>query len=499
MRLVLAMLKHETNTFSPVVTDIERFSQWGLQFGADVVAAYEKTSMPLAAYMKLARARGAEIVTPVAAEAMPGGLVTKEAYERLVSPILAAVEEGCDGALLDLHGAMVCEHTDDGEGMLLARIRAIRPDLPIAVTYDLHANLSVEMVTNCTAMIGYKTYPHIDMYDVAERVGQTVIDAIDGKCRPVMSWGRLPLLSQTLRQGTADSPMKELQAMATALEARPGILCATLFGGFPMADIPIAGNSAIVVADGDAAAAATAAQSLLDAAWEARGQFTHVHAPLKATVSRAKEINTSPIVLLDHADNVGSGGTSDVMTVIAEVLRQELSDVAVATVWDPAAVETMRQAGLGAHVLLDLGGKCDMPSVGLSGRPLRVSGVVRNLADGRWRVEGPMYTGVQVDTGATAVLDTGRMRIVVVSRHHEPWDTGIFTANGIDPTRQRFLLLKSRIHYRAGFAPLARATFTLDGDGVTTSDNAKLDYRRVQRPVYPLDPGPFPPTVAQVV
>ena len=499
MRLVLAMLKHETNTFSPVVTDIERFSQWGLQFGADVVAAYEKTSMPLAAYMKLARARGAEIVTPVAAEAMPGGLVTKEAYERLVSPILAAIEEGCDGALLDLHGAMVCEHTDDGEGTLLARIRAIRPNLPIAVTYDLHANLSVEMVANCTAMIGYKTYPHVDMYDVAERVGRTVIDAIDGKCRPVLSWGRLPLLSQTLRQGTADSPMKELQAMAAALERQPGILCATVFGGFPMADIPIAGNSAIVVADGDKAAAAAATQSLLDAAWDARGQFTHVHAPLRATVARAKEVNAAPIVLLDHADNVGSGGTSDVMTVIAEVLRQELDDVAVATVWDPAAVAAMQKAGLGARVSLDLGGKCDMPSVGLSGRPLRVSGTVRSLADGRWRVEGPMYTGVQVDTGPTAVLDTGRMRIVIVSRHHEPWDTGIFTANGIDPTRQRFLLLKSRIHYRAGFAPLARATFTLDGDGVTTSDNTKLNYRRVQRPVYPLDPGPFPPAIAQVV
>ncbi len=499
MRLVLAMLKHETNTFSPVVTDEARFAQWGLQFGDDVVTAYENTSMPLAAYMKLARARGAEIVTPVAAEAMPGGLVTKDAYERLVAPILSAIAEGCDGALLDLHGAMVCEHTDDGEGTLLTRIRALRPDLPIAVTYDLHANLSAEMVANCTAMIGYKTYPHVDMYDVAERVGKVVIDAIDGKCRPVMAWGRLPLLSQTLRQGTADTPMKELQAMAAGMEAKPGILCATVFGGFPMADIPIAGNSAIVVADGDRDAAVAATQALLDATWEARGQFTHVHAPIAATVARAKEVNAAPIVLLDHADNVGSGGTSDVMTAIAEVLRQELDDVAVATVWDPAAVAAMQAAGLGARVTLELGGKCDMPSIGLSGKPLRISGTVRNLADGKWRVEGPMYTGVLVNTGPTAVLDTGRMRIVVVSRHHEPWDTGIFTANGIDPTRQRFLLLKSRIHYRAGFAPLARATFTLDGEGVTTSDNSKLAYHRLSRPIYPLDPGPFSPPAVQVV
>lgn len=499
MRLVLAMLKHETNTFSPIVTDIARFEQWGLHFGPSIVPTFENTAMPLAAYIRLARERGAEIATPVAAEAMPGGLVTREAYERLARPILEAVEAGCDGVLLDLHGAMVCEHTHDGEGTLLQRIRAIRPDLPIAVTCDLHANLSVEMVANCTAIIGYKTYPHVDMYAVAERVGRVVLDAIEGKCRPVMAWGRLPLMSQTLRQGTADQPMRDIQALAAASEAKAPILCATAFGGFPMADIPIAGNSAVVVADGDRAAARTVAQALLDAAWNARGEFTHRHAPLAATVARAKEVNAAPVVLLDHADNVGSGGTSDVMKVIAEVVRQGLENVAVAAVWDPAAVAAMREAGLGAKVTLDLGGRTPMPSVGLAGQPLRVTGTVASLADGKWRVEGPMYTGVEVNTGPTAVLDTGKVKIVIVSLHHEPWDTGIFTANGIDPARQRFLLLKSRIHYRAGFAPLARATFALDGEGVTTSDNARLTFSHVARPVYPLDPGPFPAVAAQDV
>jgi microcystin degradation protein MlrC len=497
MRLVLAMLKHETNTFSPVVTDLARFAQWGLHYGDDAVAKYENTAMPLAAYLKLARAAGAEICVPVAAEAMPGGRVTKEAFEALVAPILAAIEAGCDGALLDLHGAMACAHTDDGEGELLARIRALRPDLPIAVTLDLHANLSEAMVKNCTAMIGYKTYPHVDMYDVALRVGQVVLDAMAGKCRPTMAWGRLPLLSQTLRQGTADQPMKRLQQMASDAEAT--VLCATVFGGFPMADIAIAGNSAIVVADGDRDIARRTAQILLDASWAARADFVHAHADIAATVASAKEVNAAPIVLLDHADNVGSGGTSDVMTAIREVLRQGLQDVAVATVWDPAAVALMAKAGIGATLTLDLGGKTDMPALGLGAKSLRVTGTVRHLADGRWRVEGPMYTGVEVQTGPTAVFEVGSTKIVVVSQHHEPWDTGIFTANGIDPHRQRYLLLKSRIHYRAGFAALARATFTLDGEGVTTSDNSKLEYTNVARPIYPLDPGPFPPTLAQTV
>lgn len=499
MRLVLAMLKHETNTFSPVATDIARFAAWSLHRDEAVVANYEKTAMPIAAYLKLARDAGAEIATPIAAEAMPSGRLTAATYEELVAPILAAIEAGCDGAMLDLHGAMVCEHTDDGEGTLLERIRALRPGLPIAVTCDLHANLSETMVRNCTALIGYKTYPHVDMYEVAEKVGRVVLDTMAGRCKPVMAWGRLPLLSQTLRQGTDDMPMKGIQALATSLEGEPRILCATAFGGFPMADIPIAGNGAVVVADGDGAAAAAAAQRLLDESWAARTEFMHPHERLRTTVMRAKALNSAPIVLLDHADNVGSGGTSDVMTVISEVLRQDLQDVAVATVWDPAAVATMAKAGLGAQVTLPLGGCSDMPSIGLAGKSLVVTGRVRHLADGRWRVAGPMYTGVEVNTGPTAVIEIGTVRIVVVSRHHEPWDVGIFTANGIDPTAQRFLLLKSRIHYRAGFAAMARATFTLDGEGVTTSDNGKLAYRRLSRPIYPLDPGPFPEPRAHIV
>jgi microcystin degradation protein MlrC len=173
--------------------------------------------------------------------------------------------------------------------------------------------------------------------------------------------------------------------------------------------------------------------------------------------------------------------------VIAEVLRQGLEDVAVAAVWDPEAVRQMRQAGVGATLTLRLGGKTDMPAIGETGRPLEITGKVRTLSDGEWIVRGPMYTGVKVSMGPTAVLDTGRMQIVVVSRHHEPWDTGVFTSVGIQPEHKRYLLLKSRIHYRAGFAPLARATITLDGTGVTTSDNGRLSYNAVRRPIFPLD------------
>lgn len=487
MRALVAMMKHETNTFSPIVTDWARFESWGAHFGADALAAYEGTAMPMGAYIALAREAGAEVVTPVAAEAMPSGPVAADAYERMVGAICEAVAAGCDVALLDLHGAMVSETTADGEGTLLERMRAIAPDLPIAVTLDLHCNLTRRMVDNCTALIGYKTYPHVDMYEVGMQVGRIVLDAMRGAVEPVMAWGNVPLLSQTLCQGTDDEPMATLVAMARAAEA-DGMLAATAFGGFPLADMPDAGNSAIVVADGDGAAAEAARDRLLDAIWERRAEFIYAPEPLERAVARAKTMTEGPVLLLDHADNCGSGGTQDVMTVIAEVLRQGLDDVAVAAVWDPQAVREMAAAGVGAEVTLDLGGKTDMPSIGEPGRPLRVAGRVRTLSDGSWVVRGPMYTGVTVHMGPTAVLDTGKVQIVVVSRHHEPWDRGVFTSVGIQPETKRYLVLKSRIHYRAGFAPIAKATITCDGTGVTTSDNSKLGYARVRRPIYPLDP-----------
>lgn len=487
MRILVAMMKHETNTFSPIVTDMRRFEEWGCFFGPEARRAYEGTGMPFGAYLELAAEIGAEVVTPVAAEAMPGGLVTRQAYERLSGAILEAVDRGVDCAMLDLHGAMVSEATPDGEGTLLENIRRLRPDLPIAVTLDLHCNLTRRMVENCTALIGYKTYPHIDMHAVGMQVGRILLRAMKGEVRPVMAWGNVPLLSQTLKQGTDDEPMRSLIRLARDIEAE-GALAATVFGGFPMADMEDAGTSAIVVADGDRAQAERWRERLLDLAWKSREAFVYRHEPLEEAVARARSMKAEgPIILLDHADNTGSGGTQDVMTVIAEVIRQGLEDVAVAAVWDPQAVQAMQKAGVGSTITLRLGGKVDMPSIGEVGRPLEITGKVKAVTDGEWIVHGPMYTGVKVTMGPTAVLDTGKVQIVITSRHHEPWDSGIFRSVGIEPEYKRYLLLKSRIHYRAGFAALARATITLDGVGVTTSDNSILEFRHVRRPIYPLD------------
>ncbi len=488
MRILVAMMKHETNSFSPVVTDLARFQSWSLCRGEQVVQNYRDTAMPLAAYMELAEQHGAEVVSPLAAEAMPSGLVEQDTYEQLVEWILEPIRAGgIDAVFLDLHGAMTAQHVDDGEGELLRRIRSIEPMIPIAVTLDLHTNLSETMTTHCDAMIGYKTYPHTDMYDVAKQIGKVLWDRINYDAMPIMAWGASPVLGQTLCMGTDDEPMKSLQLAAREAEQNPRILAATVFGGFPMVDVPHAGVSVVVVADHDLMLAQVTRDHLLGLVWDAHEQLIYKPRDVTQSLKQAAQATVHPVVLLDHADNVGSGGTSDVMSMISAVLDSDLEDVAVAAVCDPEAVQQMQRAGLGSTLDISLGGKTDMPSIGLNGEPLAVQAQVINLSDGRWTVRGPMYTGVEVNTGPTAVIRVGSMRIVVTSIHHEPWDAGILSENGIDPQACRYILLKSRIHYRAGFAPIAKATFTLDGIGVTTSDNSLLQYKNLRRPIYPLD------------
>jgi microcystin degradation protein MlrC len=283
-------------------------------------------------------------------------------------------------------------------------------------------------------------------------------------------------------------PLKDLMDRAVAAETGGEVALASIFGGFPMADIPHVGFTAIVVADGDPAPADALIDELLDMAWERRAGFVYQVVPIAQSIAEARRLDGGPIVLVDHGDNVFSGGTQDVMATVAEALRQELEEIAIGPIWDPVSVARMAEAGIGAEVSLELGGRTDMPALGLKGEPLPVRGRVRRLTEGRYRVTCPMMTGVELDHGTCAVLETGRAQILVASKRMEPFDLGVFRHAGIEPTAMRYLLIKSRQHFRAGFAPIARHIVLVSGPGVTSSDYGLFKWTKVPRPLYPLDP-----------
>ena len=490
MKFVIAQMQHETNTFSPVPTPWEEFGPKGPYLGRDAFDAMKGKGMAMAAFLDLAATEGAEVVTPVAAWANPSGPVDGGAYDRICEAICNDVAKGCDAVLLDLHGAMVvANRTDDGEGTLLEKIRAIAPRTPIAVSLDLHANVTPRMVANCDIITGYKTYPHIDQYASGELAGAILLSMIKGQIKPVMAWGNAPILAQTLRQNTAEGGMKAFVEAAREAE-RHGLLAATAFGGFQMADIHDAGISAVTVADANKAAATSACNRMLDVAWSHKEDFIYRGQPLEQAITQAKRLGEQsggPILLLDHADNCASGSTQDTMYVLREALRQGLSGIAVAPIRDPEAVAKLVEAGVGAKVTLPVGGKMDMPSIRRKGEPLMLTGVVRNITDGEYTITGPQFTGMRCFMGRTVVLDTGIALVIISERNQEPWDRGVYESVGIDPTCLRYLLLKSRMYFRPVFLPIAKGMVYCDAPGVSSSDWTEFDYAKLRRPIYPLD------------
>lgn len=487
MKILIARLNHETNTFSPVPTPLGSFDP---RYGEDGYRAARGTRTAAGAFIDLAEAAGAEIVVPVIAGANPSGRVAAQAYTALCDAIVAAAP-GCEAVMLDLHGAMVAENSDDGEGDLLERLRAVLPDAPIAVALDLHGNITQKLIDHVDVAVSFKTYPHVDMYETGEHAGRLLLDHIGGRTKPVVAWRRLPLLTHTLCSRTDQGAMQRAVALAREAEAQ-GMLGVSVLAGFGLADIAAPCLSVIVVGDGDAAAADAVAQRIAQQIWDDRAGFVYRSEPLAQSIAHAAKLadapGEGPVLLLDHGDNCMSGGTCDNMAVLHEALAQGLSGIAVGPVCDPEAVAALVAAGVGATVTLPVGDKVALTQLGVYPQSKPLTGKVAALGDGEYVISGPTYTGQRIRMGRSALLDIGAARIVIVETPQEHWDLGIFTHIGVDPHRARFLLLKSRMYCRPVFVPIARAVVECDGEGVTSSRYERFPFQRVARPVYPLDP-----------
>ncbi|WP_433706131.1 M81 family metallopeptidase [Paraburkholderia sacchari] len=493
MKILIARMNHETNTFSPVATPLAAFGGNGPAWGEDAYHENKGRRTAMSAFIDAAEREGAQIVTPVSASANPSGPVAADAYAAICEAIIAAAP-GCDAVLLDLHGAMVAEQTPDGEGDLLERVRAALPNAPIAVALDLHGNVTQKMIDNADVIVSFKTYPHVDMYETGEHAARLLFARMKGRARPVLAWRRPPLLTSTLRSASADGAMRRAIEAARAAEAE-GMLAVSVLAGFSLADIPAPCISVVVVGDGDAAVAEAVAERIARQIWDERSKFVYRSPPPAESVAQAARLAHEaqdsegagkPVLLLDHGDNCMSGGTCDTMDLLEAALAQGMTGIVSGPLCDPEAVAVLIEAGVGARVTLGIGNK--LAREGVAPRaPFMATGVVRAITDGEYVITGPTYTGQRAYMGRAAVLDTGAATLVVTERTHEPWDLGVFESVGIDPRRARFLLLKSRMYCRPVFVPIAAGLVECDSRGVTGSDYGLFHYARLARPVYPLD------------
>lgn len=490
MKIAVGMFSHETNTFSPVRTAWEDFGPGGPLVGEEAYNTFRHSGYSMAGLLEQAELLDGEIFVPIAARALPSAPVARDAFER-ISDVLCEAATKCDVMMLALHGAAVAEHYDDGEGEMLERIRAAAPRLPLALALDSHANITHRMARNCTVMVGYRTYPHLDMVETGRMAGRLLREAIAGKLKPITAVRRCPMLPNMLRAVTSQQPMAQLIEAAAAAE-REGMPCVTVFTGFPLSDTADSGLTVVATADGDLTRAEEVAQKIVDLAWSLREQFTAEFEPLDDALRRAKALGDSadlqkPVLLADISDNCHSGGTQDSMDVIEKALDQGLTGILAGPIVDPEAVATMIEAGVGATVTVVIGGKTAIPALRTQLRPMQLTGVVKHIAEGRFTVEGVVFTGMPVNIGRTVVLDTGPLVLVVSEDRVEALDPQQFRLFGLEPTRFRYIVLKSKVQYRPAFMPLAKAAIDCNGAGVASMDFSAFDWKKLARPIFPLD------------
>jgi len=489
MRIAVGGILHETSTFLPFPTTAADFANgFGLFRGLEIFERFRGANMCIGGFLDSATRDGFEAVPLLWGFAYPSGLIQRADYEQLKAEYLERLRAAdaaapLDGVLLDLHGAMVVEGIEDGDGDMVAAVRsAIGPERPLVVTYDLHGNHTPRRMELADASIGYATYPHVDMAERGRDAGALIARAVRGEIRPVTALRQIPMFWSAQRQVTAHPPMAEVIERVQALARRRGILAASVATGFPWADVPQFGASVFVVADGDRGRADAAAGELADWLWQERARW-YVRPPtIEEGLAAGEQAGRYPIVLGDYNDNTGGGAPGDSTAVLRTFVERDLPDALVLYLVDIEAARAAHQAGAGARLRLALGGK----SHPTQGPPVELEVQVVALSDGSFRYDGPMYAGLTGNLGRSAWLRWRGVSIVVVSKREQPLDPAFARTLGIDCEKMRYIAVKSAAHFRSGFERLAGSIHLVDAPALHSHRFETLRYAR-RRPMYPLE------------
>lgn len=490
MRIATGCISHETTTFVPRRTTLQDFEHgFGFFRGQEVIERFRGANTCTGGFIDGAAKHAFELVPLLWTFPYPSGLIERPVYDQIKGELLerlrkADQEQRLDGALLDLHGAMVVEGIDDGDGDVIEAVRQVLgPNRPIVVTQDLHANHSKRRVQHADALIGFDTYPHVDMAERGREAADLIVRTINGEVQPTMALRQLPLFWGTPCQVTAHPPMNEVIRRIHDIEKRPGILTATVAAGFSWADIPEVGSSVIVVADRDPALARKTADELGDWIWENRNRWYVPPLSVKEAIARGEQIGRYPIMLADHADNTGGGAPGDSTEVLRTFLELRLKDALLLYLVDPDAANQAHAAGVGKKISLKLGGRSDP----IQGPPVELEVEVVALTEGQFAYDGPMYKGLTGNMGRSAWLRKDGVSVVVVHAREQPLDPAFARTLGIDCKKARYIAVKSAAHFRSGFEAFAGSIFNVDASALLRHDFRKLTYKRRRKPMFPIE------------
>src|SRR6266568_4344077 len=492
-RIAVGGFQHETNTFAPqraTWDDFERADAWpGFVRGAELIDAVQGYNIPIAGAVEALRARGHELRPLCWCSAPPSSYVEREAYERVAGAILddLAAQAPVDGVYLDLHGAMVAEHYEDGEGELLRRIRALIGDtVPMVASLDYHTNMTPEMVRHASAMVGYRTYPHIDMAATGGRAAR-LLDRLLAEQRPLYkAYRQIDFLIPLVWQCTGAEPARGIFALISDIEGGPashnqGIVAVTHTPGFPPADIANCGP-ALVVYGHDREATEAAADRLAAAIGEQEAAFAgKLYTPEEAVAEALvlAQGATKPVVLADIQDNPGAGGTSDTVGLLRALIAQRAQGAVIGMIVDPEAAAAAESVGEGALLDCPIGGK-----IGFAGEvPVAADWRVVRLGNGIFTGTGPMYGGARFNIGPMALVtdEASGVSAVLAAKRIQAADQEMFRHVGVEPSQVPILALKSTVHFRADFEPIAERVLCVVSPGAHVSDPAELPYRNLRK------------------
>jgi microcystin degradation protein MlrC len=487
MRIALGGILHETATFIRTRTGLRDFEQgFGLYRGRDIIQRFHQANMCVGGFLQASSRLGFEPVPLLWGFAYPSGLIERAAYDQLKDELLQRLHSAgpIDGVLLDLHGAMVIDGIDDGDGDLIETVRRqVGSDVPIAVTFDLHGNHTPRRVAAATAIVGYDTYPHVDMAERGQEAAEILVRTLRKEVQPRMVLRTLPLFWSAPRQVTAHPPMSDVLQRVHELERRPGMIAVTIATGFPWADVPGMGASIISISNKDDALAQHSADELADYIWKRRRDWQAPLVQVRDAIAQGEQAARFPIIVADHADNTGGGAPGDSTEVLRTFLDLGLKDALLLYLVDPEVAQQAHTAGIGQRIRATLGGKSDP----CQGPPVAAEAEVRGLSHGEFAYDGPMFAGLTGNMGTSAWLQIGGTSVVVVTARMQPLDPAFARSLGIDCQKMKYICVKSAAHFRSGFERLAGNIYNIDTRAILTHDLSQLDYHRRQRPMFPLD------------
>lgn len=490
MRIVTGAISHETSTFTPVPTTWESFfERFGEVRGPEIIAKFRGTNTPTGGFIEGAEAHGFALIPTIFAEPHPSAPAPRAVFDRVLHELLTGIADAAsnglpiDGVLLELHGAMVVEGIDDGEGHILAAVRnLVGPKIPIVGQLDIHSSISPQMIEMADVLIGRETYPEIDMAARGRECADVLVRILKEGLRPTMALHRLPMI-WGMNQVTAHSPMKEAIAELHRIEAQPGVICGSIATGFPLSDVPDMGSSVYIVTNNDQALAQRYADELGAWIWERRTQWQLPMPSTADALRTAQQEGRYPVIFADRNDNPGGGAPGDSTGLLRTFVDAGLEDACVLYIVDPEAVEQCRQAGVGATLTLAVGAK----SSPLQGEPVRMTVEVMALSDGQFFYEGPMYAGLEGVMGPSAHIRQGGLHVILTNGRDQPFDTAFARTLGLDPKQMRYIAVKSAAHFRAAFEPWAGAIHVVSEPSVHSADTGTLRFHNLGRKVYPID------------